>query len=133
CCRIERRLRCCQCFPNSYPKPSRLRNKGGGEFPSALERLWRKSFGIMESMNHAFSRRHLLASSGLGLGTIALATLLRDEGLLAADSKPPLDKPDLIKPTYDLKPKVPSHAPRAKAMISMFMQGGPSQMDLLDP
>jgi Protein of unknown function (DUF1501) len=87
----------------------------------------------MKPMNSAISRRHLLASSGLGLGSIALATLLRDEGLLAAESKPPLDKPDLIKPTYDLKPKVPGIAPRARGMISMFMQGGPSQMDLLDP
>ena len=87
----------------------------------------------MESMSYALSRRQLLASSGMGLGSLALATMLRDAGLLAADSKPPLDKPDLIKPTYDLKPKTPSALPRASAMISMFMQGGPSQMDLLDP
>jgi hypothetical protein len=34
---------------------------------------------------------------------------------------------------YDLLPKAPSAPPRAKAMISMFMQGGPSHIDLFDP
>ena len=34
---------------------------------------------------------------------------------------------------HDLTPKQPSHAPRAKAVIQLFMNGGPSQMDLFDP
>ncbi len=35
--------------------------------------------------------------------------------------------------TYDLKPK-PSHfTPKAKAVIHLFMNGGPSQVDLFDP
>ena len=73
------------------------------------------------------SRRHFLATGAMGIGGIALATLLRDEGLLAQD------KPDFERPKYDLSPK-PSHAaPRARAMISMFMQGGPSHLDLFDP
>ena len=33
----------------------------------------------------------------------------------------------------DLKPKPPHFAPKATAMISMFMHGGPSHVDLLDP
>ncbi len=39
----------------------------------------------------------------------------------------------LERPHYDLMPKKPAFEPRAKAMISMFMQGGPSQIDLFDP
>src|SRR5438874_13755376 len=35
--------------------------------------------------------------------------------------------------TFDLKPKVPLLRPQAKAMISLFMHGGPSHVDLLDP
>lgn len=61
------------------------------------------------------------------MGTIALATLLREQGLLA--------NPELAgKPQhFDLTPK-PSHGfGRAKAMISMFMQGGPSHIDLFEP
>src|SRR5206468_432934 len=34
---------------------------------------------------------------------------------------------------YDLTPKVPHTRPRAQAMISLFMQGGPSHLDLFDP
>ncbi|HVV99524.1 MAG TPA: DUF1501 domain-containing protein [Planctomycetaceae bacterium] len=77
---------------------------------------------------HLSSRRHFLATNALGLGSVALAWLLDQEGLLGA---PP--KPDLVKPTYDLLPKPPPAAPRARAMISLFMQGGPSHMDLVDP
>ncbi|MFN9917181.1 MAG: DUF1501 domain-containing protein, partial [Pirellulaceae bacterium] len=34
---------------------------------------------------------------------------------------------------YNLQPKVPHQASRAKAVIHLFMNGGPSQMDLFDP
>jgi hypothetical protein len=73
------------------------------------------------------SRRQFLNRS-YGIGGIALATLLRDEGLLAnpalAGSGPQ---------HFDTVPKPPASFGRAKAMISMFMQGGPSHMDLFDP
>jgi uncharacterized protein (DUF1501 family) len=74
------------------------------------------------------SRRHFLQQQAFGLSGIALAWLMNEDGLLAAPPKPatqPL--------TYDLLPKPPSHPPQAKAMISMFMQGGPSHHDLFDP
>lgn len=35
--------------------------------------------------------------------------------------------------TYDLQPKPPHFAPKAKSVIHLFMQGGPSQVDLFDP
>src|SRR4029077_5857313 len=53
------------------------------------------------------------------------------DGLLAAGQDP--RKPTLEKPVYDLKPKTPPRPPRARAMISIFMQGGPSHLDLFDP
>ena len=34
---------------------------------------------------------------------------------------------------FDLLPKNPPKPAKAKAMISLFMMGGPSQMDLFDP
>lgn len=74
------------------------------------------------------SRREFLSRATLGVGSVALATLLNQDGLLAA----PL-KPDLEKRAFDLLPKAPPHRPRAKAMISLFMQGGPSHVDLFDP
>jgi uncharacterized protein (DUF1501 family) len=73
------------------------------------------------------SRRQFLSTSALGMGSVALACLLRDEHLLAA---PHMPKDNL---RFDMKPKTP-HAPaKARAMISLFMHGGPSHVDLLDP
>ena len=74
------------------------------------------------------SRRQLLRDGTFGVGSVALAYLLNRERLLA---EPP--KPDLEARHFDLKPKPPHFAPKAKAMISLFMQGGPSHVDLLDP
>ncbi len=34
---------------------------------------------------------------------------------------------------YDLKPRAPHFPPRAKSVIQLFMNGGPSQVDLFDP
>ncbi|MBP6602358.1 MAG: DUF1501 domain-containing protein, partial [Verrucomicrobiales bacterium] len=71
-------------------------------------------------MNH--SRRQFLRKNSFGLGTLALASLLRDEGLLAAPIMPILSQGE----RYDLTPKKPHFQPQAKAMISLFMMGGPS-------
>jgi hypothetical protein len=35
--------------------------------------------------------------------------------------------------SFDLRPKQPHTEPKAKAVIQLFMQGGPSQVDLFDP
>lgn len=75
------------------------------------------------------SRRHLLHAGGFSLAGLGLASLLRDDRLLAAPVKP-LAGDEL---TFDLLPKQPPQPARAKAMISLFMMGGPSQMDLFDP
>ena len=64
----------------------------------------------------------------MGIGGVALAWLFQREGLLATAVKP-----DLTAASHTLLPKQPHHQPRAKAMISCFMQGGPSQMDICDP
>ena len=74
------------------------------------------------------SRRHFLRAGSFGLGSLALASLLRDEGLLAAPIQPPIGPQQ-----FDLTPKLSPKAPRARAMISLFMMGGPSQIDLFDP
>ncbi|MEZ6118118.1 MAG: DUF1501 domain-containing protein [Pirellulaceae bacterium] len=42
-------------------------------------------------------------------------------------------KPELEPRTFDLLPKAPLRPAKATAMISMFMLGGPSQIDLFDP
>jgi hypothetical protein len=75
----------------------------------------------------SFTRRALLNRSAFGIGTFALAHLLQQDGLLAAPAKPVDNLP------LDLKQRQPHFAPTANAMISLFMHGGPSHVDLLDP
>lgn len=72
----------------------------------------------------SISRRALLERMGTGLGVIGLAGLLKDNGLLAADA---------IGAGNPLAPKVAHFAPRAKHIIHLFMNGGPSQVDTFDP
>jgi hypothetical protein len=65
----------------------------------------------------------MLRRAGLGFGAWALLDLLARDGQVAAKS--PADNP--------LVPKMP-HAPaRAKHVIFLFMQGGPSHIDTFDP
>lgn len=68
------------------------------------------------------SRRDVLVRLGAGLGGIALGALLAENGLSAAGTR-----------ALDVAPKPPQHPPRAKAVIQLFMHGGPSHVDLLDP
>ncbi len=74
------------------------------------------------------SRREFLGAATFGVGTVALAHLLQAD---RAEGAPV--KPDLEKRKFDLRSKTPHFAPKAKAMISLFMQGGPSHIDLFDP
>src|SRR5881392_2364015 len=73
-------------------------------------------------------RRHFLAGSTMGIGSVALAWLLNEDHLLAGPVKPELDRRG-----YDLTPKQPPRPAQAKAMISLFIEGGPSHIDLFDP
>jgi len=88
--------------------------------------------GVGKKMNQLCSRRHMLQSSAFGLSSMALAHLLQRDGLLAAETESPT-KPELEEKSYDLLPKESPRPPRARAMISMLMLGGPSQIDLFDP
>jgi hypothetical protein len=80
------------------------------------------------SLEHPATRREFLWRNAFGIGGFALAQLLQHDRLLA-DGPP---KPGENLP-LDLKARKPHFEPRAKAMISLFMHGGPSHVDLLDP
>jgi hypothetical protein len=71
------------------------------------------------------SRREFLWRFGGGLGGIALAQLLGQQNLLAANSISGSAVPGVL--TGKLH-----HPPRAKRVIQLFMNGGASQMDLFD-
>lgn len=69
------------------------------------------------------TRRQFFSRCGLGLGSIALASLMAD-GKLHASLPEHLPNP--------MAPKRPHFAPRAKNIIYLFMAGGPSQLELFD-
>lgn len=62
------------------------------------------------------TRRHLFGQCGVGLGSIALGSMLNGSGE-ASESSAVLNKE-------------PHYPPKAKAVIYLFMAGGPSQLDL---
>jgi len=73
-------------------------------------------------------RREFLQRNAMGIGGVALAWMLHQEQARATSG----DAPRAPR-SYDLLAKAPAIAPRAEAMISLFMHGGPAHMDLLDP
>ena len=75
------------------------------------------------------NRRRYFQHLGGGLGQAALLSLLgRDLSLIGDESYS--STPDAA---FDLKPNQPHFAPKANSVIHLFMNGGPSQMDLFDP
>ena len=78
------------------------------------------------------SQRHLLHTSVFGLNSIASAMLLKQDGLCAVESPNPI-KLQLDPLSYDLLPRQPTRKAPARAVISLFMMGGFSQIDLFDP
>lgn len=82
----------------------------------------------MRHETSALNRRAVLSQAGFGVGAMALAGLLEGDGKLgAAPAKPGENLP------LNLLARPGHHRPKARAMISLFMHGGPSHVDLLDP
>ncbi|MEP7363378.1 MAG: DUF1501 domain-containing protein [Acidobacteriota bacterium] len=77
-------------------------------------------------------RRKFLFEAGGGLSGIALASLLDQRGMLAAESAP-ADCSSSAVTNSPFLPKKPHYPARAKAVISLFMSGGVSHMDTFDP
>ena len=76
-------------------------------------------------------RRNFFENVGSGIYGAALASLLsQDARGNSSDGSTSSAEP---RQTFDLAPRKPNFEPKAKAVIHLFMNGGPSQMDLLDP
>lgn len=78
------------------------------------------------------ARRHFFQECGVGIGKIALASLLTDA--FASPSASGADRPARRRDAESspLAPRPPHFAPKAKAVIHLFMAGAPSQLDLFD-
>ena len=73
------------------------------------------------------TRRHFFRDCRIGLGAMALGSLLNAEGLLAAPNETSTSG------SNPLASKPGHFPPRAKSVIFLFMAGGPSHLELFDP
>lgn len=80
---------------------------------------------MFDQFSHSFQqhRRRFLTTIGSGLGYAALHHLLNSSAW--AGAKDPVPVPGVLGKTH--------HAPKAKAVIYLFMAGGPSHLDTFDP
>ena len=69
------------------------------------------------------TRRHFFGQCAVSLGQMALASLLRNGEIHAAENAQPVNP---------LAPKPRHFASKAKSVIYLFMAGGPSQLDLFE-
>src|SRR3954468_19475213 len=69
------------------------------------------------------TRREWLCRSGMGFASLGLAGVLGREGLLSASGA-------AVNP---LAPKAPHFPAKARRVIHLFMNGGPSHLDTFDP
>src|SRR5262249_6508601 len=70
----------------------------------------------------AMTRREWIRRSGMGMAALGLSDLLASQGLLQAS---PVSSP--------LAPKAPHFRGKARRVIHLFMNGGPSHLDTFDP
>jgi hypothetical protein len=77
------------------------------------------------------TRRELLLRAANGFGALALTALLGDGAfgrVLATEGEGPTDRAG-----DPLAPRPPHFAPTARAVVFLYMDGGPSQVDTFDP
>ncbi len=76
------------------------------------------------------NRRTFLSTSGVGLGSLALSTLLHADAT-SAGSAPSLTGANDASGSRGL-PGFPHHAPKVKRVIFLYMSGGPSHLETFD-
>ena len=82
-----------------------------------------KRTGLPLNQPNGMSRRQMLTTSGVGFGMLGLSALLGEQQRLEA----------AVRSTSPTQPKPSHHLARAKHVIFLFMNGGPSHVDTFDP
>ena len=86
----------------------------------------------LNSGDVAANRRQFLSRSGLGLGAMALSSLLQSQSECRGGDEAPLPGAASSRAAFPAALAAPHFPPKAKRIIYLFMSGGPSQLDLFD-
>jgi hypothetical protein len=80
----------------------------------------------------SLNRRELLGRCGMGFGLIGLAGIMADDNLVGRTSEASAASPT-VQPLGPLASRSPHFAAKAKQVVHLFMNGGPSHIDTFDP
>src|SRR6476646_8154858 len=100
---------------------------GGQQGPSEVcnqSRMATMSHHRPNPYDSLLSRRQLLNKCGMGMGALALGTILSEAGYGNTAG---------ISGVNPLRPHGPQYLGKAKRVIHLFMNGGPSKVDTFDP
>jgi len=87
--------------------------------------IWEREEAERLARLHFYTRRHFLKESAMGLGGVALGSLLGCHGRRDAAKI-------VFDPAHPLAPKLPPFPGKAKSVIYLHMAGAPSQLELFD-
>ncbi len=93
--------------------------------------MWLNEPFVSLAGQRLLDRRQFLACAGTGLGGIALAALLADQGLLAAEKDRSPIRP-VVRPDNPLGARPPHFTPKAKRVLLLFCSGACSHVDTWD-
>src|SRR4051794_19934085 len=90
----------------------------------------------LDFMPRPFSRREMLCRIGGGFGSLGLASVMADAGILTTSARAQSQSTspsEALVPSNPLAARPPHFPARAKRVIFLFMNGGPSHVDTFDP
>ncbi len=89
----------------------------------------------LQEVERQMDRRNFLTKTSMGLGAIALGSLLNADKAFASVKSGALDKssPEALLKSYNKnRLGLPHHLPKAKRIVYLFQSGGPSQLEMWD-
>ncbi len=89
----------------------------------------------LQELERKIDRRNFLTKTSMGLGAIALGSLLNADKAFASVKNGGIDKAGadaLLKSYNKNRLGLPHHLPKAKRIVYLFQSGGPSQLEMWD-
>ena len=89
----------------------------------------------LQAVEKQLDRRNFLTKTSMGLGAIALGSLLNAEKAFTSPKNINIDatQSDALLKSYNKnRLGLPHHLPKAKRIVYLFQSGGPSQLDMWD-